>query len=358
MPITVKPSEAAEILRQCIATKQPVMMWGSYGIGKSSIVAQVADAMYAGHYGCTVDANGRLHDGTGQYTSNRPWLTDLRLVLLDPTDLRGLPMVNGDGRVHWAAPAFAPKPDCLPMAILLDEINRAPSLVQNAAFQLVLDRKLGEYKLPDNVAIIAAGNRESDGGGVTRMHAALGNRFLHINVEVDLKDWCTWAITAGINPVIIAYVRSQPDDLNSPDSKAQASPTPRSWEFVSKTLNPNLPASIERAMIAGAIGEAVTIKFWSFLTLYRQLASTVSIDAILLDPDNTAVPNDVGSQYAIASGLAQRSDPNNISRVIRYLSRMPREFAVFAVRDAVQRDPSLNSTPAFTQWAVQYQDLM
>lgn len=344
MPITLKPSDTARALERCIRAQQPMMMWGGYGIGKSSIASQVAASLG--------------YD-----------LLDVRGSLLDPVDLRGIPHVATDGTTHWAVPSFLPANGCKPTVVLLDEINRAPTMVQNALFQLVLDRKLGDYTLPANCAIIAAGNRESDGGGVTKMPSALKNRYLHINVVSDLKDWCAWAISSAIEPVIIAYLRSQPDDLDEPyhlatqgnqqrANDAQATATPRSWQFVSRTLDPTLPPEIERAMIAGCVGEGIATKFWAFLTLYRTLASTVSIDAILLDPSNAPVPDDIGARYAVASGLAMRADINNIARVTTYLARLPREFAVFAVRDAVQRCPELTSTPAFTQWAVNYQDLM
>lgn len=327
--ISVKPSQAKQALTACLAANQPVSLWGSPGIGKSQIIKQTAAEL-----GLAIQ--------------------DIRAVLLDPVDLRGLPHVNGDGRAHWAIPDFLPRDGN--GVLFLDELNRAPTLVQNACFQLVLDRKLGEYTLPDGWRVVSANNRESDGGGVTRMPSALANRFVHLALEVDLDDWCAWAVTAGVEPVVIAFLRFRPNLLHMFDRNAHSFPTPRSWEFVSRVVQQEQSIEIELALVAGSVGQAAAIEFESFVRLFRTLPS---IDAILLDPTKAPVPSgNVATLYAVSAALAARAKPDNFGRVIKYLDRLPPEFAVFAIKDATTRDAKLQTTADFTRWAVAHADLM
>lgn len=320
----LKPSQVTTALTAMILAQQPVCLWGDPGIGKSQIVQQTATQL-----GLTCQ--------------------DVRAVLLDPVDLRGLPHVNGDGRSHWAIPDFLPRDGN--GVLFLDELNRAPTLVQNACFQLILDRKLGEYTLPDGWRVVAACN--NDGGGVTKMSSALSNRFTHINVAPDVNDWCKWALGANIDPLLVAFIRFRPNLLHVYDSKARAFPSPRSWSFVSKILGQLQAPDIEFALIEGTVGHGAAVEFTAFARIYRNLPS---IDAILLNPTQAAVPTDVATLYAVSSALAHRADDNNFGRVMQYLDRLPAEYTVFSVKDAVTRKPRLASTPSFTGWAVTHSD--
>lgn len=340
----VTPSVAKQVLRTLIHARQPGFFWGPPGIGKSQIVAQVADELFAQDYP-DIDL---AKPGT-----RRPWLQDIRMILLDPVDLRGLPSV-AQGITSWNAPDFLPTRGS--GVLFLDELNRAPALVQNAGFQLILDRRLGDYELPDGWLVIGAGNREQDGGGVTRMSSALANRFIHIEVTADLNDWSTWAAGAGIEPVVIAFLRFRPALLHEFDRDSHAFPTPRSWSFVSNIVKTHPARDVELALVEGTVGHGAAVEFVSFVDLWRKLPN---IDAILLDPKNATVPNqhDVGTMYAVTAALGSRSTAENFERVTTYLNRLPTEYAVFAVRDAVNRDQSLTSTPAFVDWAVKNQDV-
>lgn len=326
--INLKPSQVSNALEYCLNARQPVTLWGEPGIGKSQIVQQTAKRL---GLACQ----------------------DVRAVLLDPVDLRGLPHVNGDGRAHWAIPEFLPRDGS--GILFLDELNRAPQLVQNACFQLVLDRKLGEYELPDGWRVVSACNRESDGGGVSRMSSALSNRFTHINVQPDLEDWCKWAIVAGIEPVVIAFLRFRTELLHKFDRNSRAFPSPRSWSFVSGITAQKPTAEIELALVAGSVGHAAAIDYMAFLKLYRSLPS---IDAILLNPTGSPVPTEASTLYAVSSALARRAQIGNVGRIIQYLDRLPVEFGVMAVRDATTRDAQLTATPEFTNWAVKHSDVV
>lgn len=327
----MKPSELTSALKICVRLRQPVFVWGSPGIGKSQIVHQVGK-------------NLNLE------------VRDVRAVLLDPVDLRGLPTVQ-DGQSKWSQPDFLPREGN--GILFLDELNRAPALVQNACFQLILDRKLGDYTLPDGWSIVAAGN--NSGTGTTKISDALANRFVHLDAEVDLADWCKWAITANIEPVVIAFMRFRSPLLHSYDQKTapKAFPSPRSWEFVSRIVAADTKTktseAIELSLIKGTIGDGPATEFYSFVKIYSELPS---IDAILLNPTKAQVPNSTSTLYAVASALAHRMKEENIGRAIAYLNRLPQEFAVFAVNDAVTRDKKLQQTKEFIKWATDNQEVI
>jgi hypothetical protein len=207
------------------------------GVDKSAVVGQLAEA---------IDMR----------------LQDLRALSLDPVDLLGLPFLGHDGRSKWATPEFFPQDGT--GILFLDELNALPAMVQASCFQLLLDRKLGEYTLREGWAIIAAGNRDSDRGATTRLPTPLRNRFVHLEFEVDVQGWSEWAIQAGIRPEVIAFLRFRPELLSAFDRDANAFPSPRSWEFVSRilvALDSHVDPSIEHEMIAGAveIGAAIEV---------------------------------------------------------------------------------------------------
>jgi MoxR-like ATPase len=178
-----------------------------------------------------------------------------------------MPFLVSDGRSKWATPEFLPQNGS--GILFLDELNAA-AMVQASCYQLVLDRKLGEYTLPDGWAIIAAGNRDSDRAVTTRMPTPLRNRFVHLEFEVDVQEWSEWAIQAGVRPEVIAFLRFRPELLSAFDRDANAFPSPRSWEFVSRildSLGSQLNPAIEHEVIAGAVGTGAATEFSAFLRM-------------------------------------------------------------------------------------------
>jgi hypothetical protein len=205
----MKPSEISSSLQLLSRIQKPAFLWGPPGAGKSQVVAQVAAAL-----------------------SIR--LIDIRAVLLDPVDLRGLPTVE-HGKAAWAIPAFLPEDGA--GILFLDELNAAPPLVQAACYQLVLDRALGDYRLPDGWTVFAAGNREGDRAVTSRMSSALANRFVHLPFEPDLDDWSCWAMGPGdLRPEVVAFLRWRPELLHRFDPAEKAFPSPRAWASVSHIL--------------------------------------------------------------------------------------------------------------------------
>jgi hypothetical protein len=318
----MKASAIRAALRTLVSARQPVFIWGGPGIGKSAIVRQLAAGLALP-------------------------LQDVRALLLDPVDLRGLPFLGSDGKSRWAAPNFLPQAGS--GILFLDELNAAPAMVQAGCYQLVLDRKLGEYSLPDGWAIVAAGNRNSDRAVTTRMPTPLRNRFVHLEFEIDMQEWSEWAIQAGIRAEVIAFLRFRPELLSVFDRDANAFPSPRSWEFVARILDAAADPAVEHDLFCGAVGTGAATEFSAFLRMYRELPN---IDAILLNPQKEPVPENAAAQYAVATALARCASELNFDRVAAYLERMPAEFGVLAVRDAQLRRPEVKHTPAYTRWAI------
>ena len=180
---------------------------------------------------------------------------DLRLSLMDPTDLKGIPFYDKhEHSAVWAPPSVLPRDG--EGILFLDELNSAPPAVQASAYQLILDRKVGEYELPEGWAIVAAGNRESDRGVVYRMPSPLANRFVHLEMDVDVDDYKSWAYTSGIDERIIAYIGYKNENLFTFDAtkNEKSFATPRSWEFVDKLMKSAIDEKLLLNSIGGAVG--------------------------------------------------------------------------------------------------------
>ncbi len=318
----MRPSLVAQAVNKCIDAKQAAFVWGPPGAGKSSIMRQIS-------------------------ADRKMQLTDLRLSLLDAVDLRGFPhMINH--QMHFATPVFLPTDPESSGILFLDEMNAAPPAVQAAAYQLVLDRRIGEYKLPDNWAIIAAGNRETDQGVTYTMPAPLANRFVHVDFDVHFDDWRAWALDTGIKPEIVNFINFRPGLLMEFDPDKRAFPTPRSWEFVSKIIDGQQTIEVERALIAGSVGDGAAAELAGFLKIYRNLPNP---DAVLMNPKKSDVPTDPATLYALCGALAHRASESNFDRLIEYCERMKPEFQVLCIRDSVTRTRALAHTQAFSNWA-------
>jgi hypothetical protein len=326
----MKPSRIIETLKTLTGIRQPVFVWGAPGVGKSQIVARVA-------------RDKELN------------LVDVRAVLLDPADLRGLPHIDEDRRACWCPPEFLPIEG--KGLLFLDELNAAPPLVQAACYQLVLDRRLGEYRLPDGWSIVAAGNRETDRAVTYRMPSALANRFVRLNFDVDAHEWLTWAQGCGTAPEVIAFIRFRPQRLHAFDSQKEdkAFPTPRSWEFVSRIMNRQKQTVPDLELIAGVVGEGTAAEFCGFLRIFHELPDP---ETLLETPETADVPDDPATLYAVCELLSQKTDMANLSRIMTYAKRLPPEFSVLLVRDAARINSAILQTPDFSAWAVDHADVL
>lgn len=259
----MKPAQLARLLDAEFASVErgehtPVMIWGPPGVGKSQLVAQAA----------------RIHGVA---------VIDLRLSQLEPSDLRGIPYREGS-RVEWAPPSALPDAERHgPRGFLfLDEITSALPSVAAAAYQLILDRRLGDYQVPPGWAIIAAGNRLSDRGVVYAMPAPLANRFAHVELQPDIDDWLAWAQQAGLDARLRAFLADNPRWLfdYDPDLRPLAFPTPRAWAFVDRALRKfGDDAQLLPSAVAGCVGEAAANALLGFLA-----SGAVEVEGWLNDP--------------------------------------------------------------------------
>lgn len=273
----MKVSEVKNALKKTLPTKVPTFLWGSPGLGKSSVINQAAKEL-----GYSV--------------------VDVRAALLDPCDLRGIPSVDGKtGTTRWNPPNFLPHGG--KQVLFLDELPNAPPMVQNSLLQLALDRRVGEYQLPDDVYVVAAGNRAEDRSGAGRLIKSLANRFIHLDVEVDTKDWLEWAGENGIDGKIQAFINFRPNLLHDfvPTNPENAFPTPRSWAFLSSLL----PSDPCFSVMAGCVGKGAAAEFRGFLECFQGLPS---VTQIYDDPDTCPIPDgaNLGAHYAVVIAAAER----------------------------------------------------
>ena len=341
----MRPSHIETILDRefmsCTAGQHtPVMLWGPPGVGKSQIIAGIAK-------------------------SHGAPLIDLRLSQMEPTDLRGIPF-RKDDNVEWSIPSMLPNAQRHgPAGILfLDEINAAPPTVSAAAYQLILDRRLGEYVIPDGWAIFAAGNRQGDRGVTYAMPAPLSNRFTHYDVEANLDDWVSWALNNGIDERILGFLRFRPDMLFNYDAAHNpvAFPSPRSWEYAHRALRKfgDRPDLLSDALQA-CVGQACGVELKAFID---NLENLPDIDGIL-DGSVADVPKGIDLQYGVAAALVRRAkasagDVGKLANILKYARRYPqREMGVMLVTDLHRAvGKPLFAVPEFVDWANSVAELM
>ena len=292
---TVSPNGAKKSILRAFKKKRPIFMWGPPGIGKSDIVGQITQQLKNSH------------------------LIDIRLSLWEPTDIKGIPYyAANDNVMAWAPPQelpteeFAKKFDYV--VLFLDEMNSAAPSVQAAAYQLILNRRIGQYKLPDNVLIVAAGNREADKGVTYRMPAPLANRFVHLELAVSFDDWFEWAVKNGEHADVVGYLTFSKKDLYDfdPKSPSRSFATPRSWSFVSELLEDDDDESTTTDLVSGSVGEGLAVKFMA----HRKVAASMPNPTDILDGKVKELKTkEISAMYSLTVSLCyelkEASDKND-----------------------------------------------
>jgi hypothetical protein len=279
---TVSPNGAKSSIGHAIKKRRPIFIWGPPGIGKSDIVHQIGDNLNA-------------------------HVIDVRLSLWEPTDIKGIPYYSAnDNTMAWAKPAELPDDEMAAqhemIILFLDEMNSAAPAVQAAAYQLILNRKVGTYKLPDNVVIIAAGNREADKGVTYRMPAPLANRFVHLELAVSFDDWFQWAVVNNIHKDVVGYLTFAKKDLYDfdPRSPSRSFATPRSWSFVSELLEDDLDDTTTTDLVSGSVGEGLAVKFMA----HRKVASKMPNPTDILAGNVTEMSSkEISAMYSLTVSL-------------------------------------------------------
>jgi len=281
--LTVTAREARRAIVKCFKTKRPIFLWGPPGIGKSELVSDLA-----------TELGGAF--------------IDLRLAQMEPTDIRGIPFYNkNNNKMDWAPPIDLPDEEFAsqyPLVVLfMDEMNSAPPSVQATAYQLILNRRVGKYRLPDNVVLVAAGNRESDKGVTFRMPAPLSNRFVHIEMRVDFPSWEEWAISNKVHKDVVGYLSFAKQDLYdfNPKSSTRSFATPRSWFFVSELLKDEDSNPDElNILISGTVGEGLAAKFMAHRKLSGKLPKPIDI---LEGRETDLEVKEISAMYSLAVSL-------------------------------------------------------
>lgn len=344
----MRPAQLHKILQQEFAGAAsghhtPVMLWGPPGVGKSQLVRQIA-------------------------RQQKVKVIDIRLSQMEPSDLRGIPFRIED-TVEWAVPSLLPNINRHGEKgiLFLDEINAAPPTVSAAAYQLILDRRLGEYEVPEGWVIFAAGNRQGDRGVTYTMPAPLANRFSHYEFDVHLDDWVAWAWRNDLDERLIAFLRFRPELLFDfdPAHNPVAFPSPRSWEFCHHALQKfQQPEELLSGALQACVGPAAGIELKAFIDNLHNLPD---VDAIIAGQD-VAVPQGIDLQYAVATALVGRAinvhDQDNADKVLgnilNYAGKFPqKEMGVMLVADMHRAiGASLFDVPEFPSWATQIADVM
>lgn len=317
---------AAACLEHYIECNVPVYLWGPPGIGKSDVVKQVASKM--------------------NYS-----LIDIRLSLRDPVDLRGLPITDPKtGMTAWLPPSELPneKRDGEKGILFLDEANTAPKSMEAPAMGLVLDRKLGDYKLPLGWVPIAAGNRLIDKAAANRVGTAMKNRFAHLEVGPDVEAWRKWAVGSNLHPLIRAFIQFRPELLHKmPQGEENAFPTPRAWEKVAKVVD--APKAVRQHLIAGLVGDGPAAEVEGFIRIWTTVPS---LEEIKRNPSTAKVPgyDNPSACFAVAAAISAMATRENIAAIYTYAKRMPKEFEIMFMVDAVRREPALQKTKAYVEF--------
>ena len=295
MTRTVSPNKAKKSIIRAFKKKRPIFLWGPPGIGKSDIIGQITNSL------------------------SKPHLIDIRLSLWEPTDIKGIPYFDSNsGTMVWAPPGELPTQEFAAqfdnIVLFLDEMNSAAPAVQAAAYQLILNRRVGQYKLPDNVLIVAAGNRDADKGVTYRMPAPLANRFVHLELTVDFDDWFAWAVANDIHRDVVGYLTFSKKDLYDfdPKSSSRSFATPRSWSFVSELLEDDDDESTTTDLVSGAVGEGLAVKF----SAHRKVASSMPNPTDILDGKVKELKTkEISAMYSLTVSLCyelkEASDKND-----------------------------------------------
>lgn len=337
---TVKPSILKKMLFHNAKRGIVTMIWGASGVGKSAIMKQVADELGA-----------KFHD--------------LRANLFDPVDVRGgLKVIddNGHWRTVYGIPEDYPAPGSKDLHFLaIDEITTAPKATMNALLQLLLDRRIGSYTLPENTIIACAGNRAIDDAAVFNMPSPVKNRMAHFTVEPNKDDFADFCTDNRIDPIIPSFIRFRPDLLHNMDRTDTAFPTPRSYIETHKSLQGtpylNDPSHDDmlRAIVSSHIGTGAGGEFVTFVQFAKDAPD---IGKILNAPGSVSIPTKSSVKYATIGMLASGTDVKTFKPFTTYVERMEKEFQVMYMRDVIRANKSLVTEKPFEEWRDKNSDLL
>jgi len=314
-----------EQLKISYDTKTPLFVWGATGIGKSETIKSTAQEI----------AKAEKLDFTEDTSNPKAFgFLDIRISQLEPSDLRGLPIQDLKSETtKWLIPSWLPQDKDSKGLIFFDELNLSPPSIQAVAYQLILDRRIGDYILPKGWVIVSAGNRIEDKCSVFEMSNALCNRFLHATlINPSVENWTKWAVSNDIDGRIISFLNWKPSSFNRSDerNKDKAFPTPRSWAFCSRLIDDRNNNDLINRLTASAVGEGTALEFIAFM----KLQTKIDIDNILKNPKEIKKIEEIDLKYVLIGTLSEkyRKDKALLTKIIPVCEFLEPEFAVLLLR--------------------------
>ena len=335
----MKPSDLVQLLQVAIKNQLTVLIKGKPGIGKTDIVFQA----------CGLEDTDTI--------LSHP-------VVDDPTDYKGMPcIINIEGEDKAAFLPFGNLQKLIdatrPTVCFMDDLGQAVPAVQAAAMQLLLAREVNGIRISPFVTFVAATNRKADKAGVSGILEPVKSRFATIvELETDLEDWIQWGITSkAIPPELLAFIRFRPEQLTQFEATTEItnSACPRTVENVAKWMKAGIPLGLEFETYEGAAGKGFAAEVMGFLKIFRQLPDP---DKIIRDPDNAKIPTEPAALYATCGAISARAKQSNFENICKYACRMPKEFSVFMIKDAVRQNEDVAETDAFIEWVAKHKEAM
>lgn len=321
----VNHDELKQQIKIAYETKLPLFIWGGTGIGKSTIVSDVSKEI--------AKDNG-LEFSETEVENGKFGFVDVRISQLEPSDLRGLPIPNKETKsTEWLIANWLPRNPDSKGILFFDELNLSPPSIQAVAYQLILDRKVGDYNLPNGWVIISAGNRVEDRANVFEMAMPLCNRFTHTELNIPDKDvWLKWALENEVDNRITSFLQFKPSALYKVDSKVKdkAFPTPRSWAFCSKLIANRDNKDLLNLLVASAVGEGTATEFTAFLRLQNK----INLKEILKNPKSVANLKEIDLKYVLLGTIAEyyRKDNKVLEKSFELCENLEPEFAILLLR--------------------------
>jgi hypothetical protein len=266
----------------------------------------------------------------------------------------GIPAIV-DGAIRHSVPYWWPTDPESKGVIIFDDFGQANTDIQKLSAHLMLERELHGHALPKDWSLCFTSNRVVDRAGANRVLGHVANRMVMVDYDFSVDDWSLWALRSGVDPVVVAFCRFQPNYLQAYDPKNDVNPTARSWGMVDTLIKSGITDDAYFETFKGTIGEKAAILFTDFIKTYKKRPS---IDAILLNPDTMDVPDEPALRYAVTTALAHRATKTNMDRVYRYAKRLPLEFTTLLMTLAIKRDDSLCETQAFIEFATENQGVL
>lgn len=318
----VNHEQLKKMIHRSYDTKKSLFIIGGIGIGKSKQLETTSKEI-AEELKKNFKTEATNDDGDF-------CLIDRRASQFDTTDLRGLPMKDGD-KVSWLKPDFLPKKGF--GIIFFDEINLAPPLVQSTLYSLILDRKIDNYTLPDGYVVMGAGNRVEDKSNVFEMSMALANRFTHAElVPPSVEEWSNWASKNGVNPTIIGFINFKRNLLYAinPESQELAQPTPRAWVTASELIKGINDYDSQEMYVASAIGEGGAMEFIAF----SKLSKKIDLKTIIEKPEKIKEIKELGMKYSVISSLASyfNEKKESLPSILKICNLVEPEFSALLFR--------------------------